>query len=82
MPLDVLRAARKKVVGTKQTSKALERNFVKSVYVARDADPKVVGNIIRFCEEKSISLEYVDSMLELGKACGIEIGAASAAVLE
>lgn len=81
MSLEDLKSAKKKVVGSKQTSKAIEKGSVRAVYIARDADPRVVDSIIKTCDEKGIPVEYTDSMAELGKSCGIEIGAASAAVL-
>jgi large subunit ribosomal protein L7A len=51
------------------------------VYVARDAEERIVSPIVRLCEEKSLELVLVDSMSELGKACGIKVGAAAAATL-
>jgi large subunit ribosomal protein L7A len=80
-PYDRIRAARRKLVGTKQAMKAVARGQAAEVYVARDADPRVVRDLIRLCEEKNVPLIYVDGMAELGRACGIQVGAASAAVL-
>jgi len=34
------------------------------------------------CQSRNIAVTYVDSMKELGKACGIEVGAATAAILK
>lgn len=73
---------RKKTVGAKQTLRAVEEGVAKLVYIAKDADEKVTGNVIRLCMENSVEIVYVDSMKQLGKACGIEVGAAAVAVLE
>lgn len=73
---------RKKTVGAKQTLRAIESGAAKLVYIAKDADRKVTGNVIELCMKKSIEIVYVDSMKQLGKACGIEVGAAAAAILE
>ena len=67
-------------VGTKQTLKALEQDKAVEVFVARDADPKVVAKVIQLCRLKGIRVNYVDTMAALGKTCGIEVGAAAAAL--
>lgn len=77
-----LTGAKAKTVGTKQTLKALQKDQVKVVYVARDAEERVVRELLRLCAEKNVEVVYADSMARLGQACGIQVGAASAAVLE
>lgn len=69
-------------MGTKQTAKALDRGTARVVFVARDAEEHVVRGIVRACQDRSVRLVYVDSMAELGRTCGIEIGAATAAIIE
>jgi large subunit ribosomal protein L7A len=69
-------------VGTKQTLKALEQDKAIEVFVARDADPRVVTRVIQMCKLKGIKVTYVDTMAALGKSCGIEVGAATAALYE
>ncbi len=76
-----LASASSRVIGSKQTARALERGGVKAVYVARDADERVVRDLRATCLAKDVQIIEVESMLELGKACGIEVGAASAAIL-
>ncbi len=82
MPLARLKQARRKTVGSKQTAKAVAKGLAEVVFIAQDAEEHVVRDIIRACEERGIQLVYVNSMDELGKACGIEVGAASAAILK
>jgi len=82
MTLDDLKATRKRIIGTKQTTKALLKQKVKVVFVARDADEYVTRDIVKVCREKNVELVQVESMAVLGKACGIEVGAATAAILE
>lgn len=67
-------------IGTKQTLKALEQDKALEVFVARDADPRVVAKVIQLCKVKGVKLTYVDTMDSLGKSCGIEVGAAAAAL--
>jgi len=79
---DCLASARVKTVGTKQTLKAIQKGLPRVVYVARDADEHVLRELLRLCREKNVEVVYADSMAKLGQACGIQVGAASAAVLE
>lgn len=69
-------------IGTKQTVKAVEQDQAAEVYVAEDGDPRLTSKIVTLCAKKNVKLTYVDSMSNLGKACGIEVGAAMAAVLK
>jgi len=80
--LERLKIARKKSIGTKQTAKALEKGNTRTVYVAKDAEEHVIRDVLRLAQEKAAEVVYVDSMLALGKACGIEVGAAAAAILD
>jgi len=82
MPLyERLAGAKAKTVGTKQTLKALQKGQAGMVFVAEDADERVVRDVLRLCEEKGVEVVYVPSMAKLGQACGIEVGAATAAIL-
>jgi len=74
--------APKMVVGLKQTTRALEKGEVRSVFLAQDADSRLLKPIIEMCQAKQIKIQEVPTMLELGKACGIKVGAAVAAVLK
>ncbi len=70
-----------KVVGVKQLKKALRDGSAKKVFVAQNADPKLTNPIYTSCQSMAIPVETVSTMEELGKACGIEVGAAVAALL-
>ncbi|MBY9077203.1 Ribosome-associated protein L7Ae-like protein [compost metagenome] len=69
-------------IGTKQTVKAVEMGQAAEVYVAEDGDPRLTSRIVSLCKKHGVKLTYVDTMQHLGKACGIEVGAAMAAVLK
>jgi large subunit ribosomal protein L7A len=69
------------VVGIKQTVKALKDGTIKEVLVARDASPHLTSKVISIAIEKNVPLIYVDSMMMLGKACGIEVGASTVALI-
>jgi len=70
-----------KVVGAKQTRRALEAGKALTVFLAADADPRVTGPIAELCAEKGVDVVGECSMKELGRACGIAVGSAVAAVV-
>ena len=69
------------VVGAKQVKRAVEAGTARRVFLASDADPRVVDPIAAACGEKGLPTEPGFSMKELGKACQIAVGAAVAAIL-
>lgn len=74
--------ANKKIVGVKQSVKAVEMGDARTVLIARDADEKVVSNLKELCQRNSVEIVYVDSMRQLGKACGIEVSASAVCLLK
>ncbi|MGI6345355.1 MAG: ribosomal L7Ae/L30e/S12e/Gadd45 family protein [Bacillota bacterium] len=80
--LEYLKNAKHKVVGVKQTQKAVQRDQTDWVVMARDADPRVLRELQELCQAKGIALHWVETMQELGKAAGIQVGSATAAVLK
>ena len=69
--------------GTNETTKAVERGLAKLVIIAEDVDPpEIVAHLPLLCDEKKIPYVYVPSKKRLGEAAGIEVQAASAAILE
>lgn len=71
-----------KTVGLKQSMKALENGTVKQVFIAKDADERVVGKVKELCQKSNLPITDVDTMKQLGKACGIDVGAAVACILK
>ncbi|MCJ7843045.1 50S ribosomal protein L7ae-like protein [Lederbergia sp. NSJ-179] len=69
------------IIGTKQTVRALKSGHVLEVLIASDAEPRILHSIIQAAEDASVPITMVDSMRELGKACGIDVGATAAAIL-
>lgn len=72
----------KMVVGAKQLRKALEKGIVRFVCLAQNADPSITEPIATQCRQNRTDYVWVHSMQELGKACGIDVGAAAAAAVE
>lgn len=79
---EAFKHAKKKTVGLKQTQRALEKGQVKCVYTAKDAEAHVLRAILEWCTNHQVERIEVPTMEELGKACGIEVGTAVAAILE
>lgn len=72
----------KKVIGKKQTQRALVKGQATHIYIAEDADKKVVNDIIEISNDKKVEVIYVDTMENLGKMFGIDVKAAVAATLK
>lgn len=79
--LDPLRNAKRRAVGTKQTLKVIQNGEAKAVYIALDAEQHVVKPLLTALEGTPIPVYEVESMKQLGRACGIDVGAAAAALL-
>ncbi len=70
-----------KVVGVKQTRRAIDDGRAARVFLALDADPALTAPVEVLCAEKGVPVEKVAQMKELGSACGIAVGSAVAALL-
>ncbi|ANE46777.1 ribosomal protein L7Ae-like protein [Paenibacillus swuensis] len=68
-------------IGTKQTIRMVELGLATEVFVAKDADPRITIKAINLCKKHGVKVTQVDTMKALGKACGIEVGAAMAAAV-
>ena len=74
-------AAKEKVVGLKQTKKAIAAGKTAVVYLAKDADPKLTEPLRAMCRLSGIEVVNDRTMRDLGKSCGIAVGTAACAVL-
>jgi large subunit ribosomal protein L7A len=72
----------KVVVGAKQLRKALSTGAARRVFLAANADPAITEPIEALCQLNHVEFAWVKSMTDLGHACGIEVGAAAAAVVD
>lgn len=70
------------IVGTKQIRKALSKGIVHAVFLAKNADPAITDPIRATCDCLHIPCTWVATMDELGRSCGIEVGASAAAVAD
>ena len=69
--------------GTNEATKAIERGTSKLIVIAEDVEPpEVVAHLPILCEEQGAAYAFVPSKQELGKALGIEVTSAAAAILD
>ncbi|MCM8712071.1 ribosomal L7Ae/L30e/S12e/Gadd45 family protein [Clostridium sp. SYSU_GA19001] len=78
----VERLVGKKVVGLKQSIKAIKNGEAKTLYAAIDADTKLIEPVVKLAKENSLEIQYVNTMKDLGRLCGIDVGAATAVLLK
>jgi large subunit ribosomal protein L7Ae len=69
--------------GTNEATKAIERGISKLVVIAEDVEPpEVVAHLPIICEEQNAAYAFVPSKQELGKALGIDVTSAAAAIID
>jgi large subunit ribosomal protein L7A len=79
--IERLRAASQRAIGTNQTTKAIGRGQARVVFVARDADRRITDPVLKAARDRGVEVVETESMTALGRACGIAVGAAVAAIL-
>ena len=82
MTLEALKQAEQRAVGVKQTQKAVARQAAEMVFIASDADERVTDKLLEMCQENNVPTITTESMLEIGRACSINVKAAAAAILK
>jgi len=69
--------------GTNESTKAVERGIAKLVVIAMDVEPEeIVMHLPVLCEEKNVPYVYVTSKQELGRSSGIDVAAATVAIVD
>lgn len=69
-------------VGIKQSTRSVAEGLVKKAFVAKNADKHIIDPFIELCKFNGVQIEYVNTMSELGKACGLDVGSAVAVILD
>ena len=70
-----------KVIGIKQVMRAVRDGSAVKVFTAYDADQSLVGPLADMCLKNGTCLITGFTMEQLGRACGIDFGAAAAAIV-
>ena len=71
-----------KVVGIKQSKKSIRDGEARQVFIAQDAEKRVISPIYDLCQEHDVEIVEVPTMKELGTAAGIAVGASVVTVTE
>ena len=69
-----------KVVGTRRLLRAIQNGEIEEAYVARDADLFILRQVREACANAGVKMIEVETMKELGQACGVEVKTASAGI--
>ena len=71
----------RKVVGAKQTKRALKDGKAARVFLARNADPALTEPLLALCRERGVGADCSLTMQQLGRACGIAVPASAVAIV-
>ena len=70
------------VAGYNQSKKCIRRGKAKRVYVAADAENRIISEISFLCESAGVILDTSKTKSELGVLCGIDVDCAACAFLK
>ncbi|PKR76603.1 50S ribosomal protein L7ae-like protein [Halalkalibacillus sediminis] len=68
------------VIGAKQVLNSMKNGEVQEVVIAENAERRITDKVLKTADELGIPILYVESSKELGKASGIDVGAATVAI--
>ncbi len=80
--IEILVDEAKKYVGLKQFIRSAREERIKYVVLAENADEKIKNEVRDIAKKDNIKVKSFPSKEALGKACGIDIGAAVVTVLK
>ena len=75
-------AQEKKVIGLKQSMRAIEQDEALMVYIAKDANSALTTPVIELCNEKNIAVKYTETSRELGLVNGISVCATVVCIMK
>lgn len=69
--------------GTNESTKAIERGNADLVIIAEDVQPEeIVMHLPELADEKDVPFIFVDSQDDIGRAAGLKVGSAAAAIVD
>ena len=81
--LEIARDTGKVGKGSNEVTKAVERGDAILVLLAEDVDPpEIIAHLPILAEEKEIPYVYLPTKDELGEAAGLNVGTASACIID
>ena len=72
----------KKVIGVKQAIKAIKDGKGTVLYVAKDAERKIIIPLVELALRNEVKVIEIDTMRDLGKMCGIDVKSSATLILE
>ena len=72
----------KKVIGIKQSTKAMKNGEGRILYVAKNANDKMVTPLVELAKKCGVEIKHVKNMKILGEMCGIDVKSAVALILD
>jgi len=76
-----LLASHPHVTGSRATLKAVEKGQAITVFIAADADKRIVQPLREACLRQGVAIVEEPSMQHLGRAARLEVPAAAAAII-
>ena len=68
--------------GFKEVSKSIEKNLADKLFIAEDVSSSMKDKLKAAADNSGCNIIYVETMIELGKICGIDVGASCACILK
>ncbi|MBQ9915521.1 MAG: ribosomal L7Ae/L30e/S12e/Gadd45 family protein [Clostridia bacterium] len=69
------------LIGMNQSTEAVATGKVQKAYVAKDAAPHIREPFESLCTKHNVPITYYETKQQLGRACGIDVGATCVVVL-
>ncbi|MDR0286620.1 MAG: ribosomal L7Ae/L30e/S12e/Gadd45 family protein, partial [Clostridiales bacterium] len=67
-------------MGLKEVLRAIKEGKTCEIFLASDVEKKIEEQVLKTCGETKVSVTQVSNMKQLGKAAGINVGAAVVAI--
>ncbi len=81
--LEVARDTGRVKKGTNETTKAVERGTAELILIAEDVQPEeIVMHLPELAAEKGVPYVFVGQQDDVGRASGLEVGSAAAAITD
>ena len=68
--------------GFKEVLKSVEKNLAEKIFIAEDVSSSMKDKLTDSAKASGCSVLYVETMKELGRNCGIDVGASCACILK
>ncbi len=69
-----------RVVGVRQTLRAIKQDRAEAIFLAMDAGPALRGEVEQAARDANVPLQMVATMEELAALCRVDVPSAAAAV--